>query len=395
MSARRVLLLCGGRSEEHEVSLASARSVLEAVSASPRLEVVPLVIGRDGAALGLEASARLLGAAPPPLPNGEARGGRPVGDPAEGGGACPGRPTRGAPGDRDGDAEAPRTAGAAGDAEPARTAALARSLTDAGGSFDVVFPLLHGPFGEDGSVQGLLKLMGLPFVGSDVLGSAVSMDKLAMKAVFAAAGLPQVEHRGVTRHAFASDPEAALAPARELGTPVFVKPANLGSSIGVSRVDDPADLRASVAAALGFDRRAIVEAAAVGARELEVAVLGNDRPVASGVGEVRVRDGAAAFYDYEAKYTDGLADLIVPADVPEEVARSARAMALRAFAAVDAAGLARVDLFYLPDGRLLVNEINTIPGFTRHSMYPRLWQAAGVSYDELIERLVELALERR
>src|SRR5690606_710919 len=149
-----------GRSEEHEVSLASARSVLEAVSASPRLEVVPLVIGRDGAALGLEASARLLGAAPPPLPNGEARGRRHVGDPAEGGGACPGRPTRGAPGDRDADAEAPRTAGAAGDAEPARTAALARSLTDAGGSFDVVFPLLHGPFGEDGSVQGLLKLMG-------------------------------------------------------------------------------------------------------------------------------------------------------------------------------------------------------------------------------------------
>ncbi len=354
MSARRVLLLCGGRSEEHEVSLASARSVLEAVGGSPRLEVVPLVIGRDGAALGLDASARLLGAPAPLLPNGEAS----------------------------------RTAAGG-------SGALARSLAEEGGSFDVVFPLLHGPFGEDGSVQGLLKVMGLPFVGSDVLGSALAMDKLAMKAVFAAAGLPQVEHRGVTRHAFASAPEEALAPARELGTPVFVKPANLGSSIGVTRVDDPADLGAAVAAALAYDRRAIVEAAAVGARELEVAVLGNDRPMASGVGEVRVREGGGSFYDYEAKYTDGRADLFVPADVPEDVARTARALALRAFAAVDAAGLARVDFFYLPDGRLLVNEINTIPGFTRHSMYPRLWQAAGVSYDELIERLVELALERR
>ncbi|HZW26991.1 MAG TPA: D-alanine--D-alanine ligase family protein [Trueperaceae bacterium] len=382
MSGRRVLLLCGGRSEEHDVSLASARSVLEAVDGSPLLEVVPLVIGRDGAALGLEASARLLGAPVRPLPNGRAAHGP---DAGEGQAAT--------------DGEVDRSALASADHGPDRPAAapaeLARSLADAGGAFDVVFPLLHGPYGEDGSVQGLLKLMGLPFVGSDVLGSAVSMDKLAMKAAFAAAGLPQVEHRAVTRHAFRSDPEAALAPARELGLPVFVKPANLGSSIGVSRVDDPADLQAAVAEALGFDRRAIVEAAAMGARELEVAVLGNDEPVASGVGEVRVRDGAGAFYDYQAKYTDGRADLFVPADVPEEVARAARAMALEAFAAVDAAGLARVDFFYLPDGRLLVNEINTIPGFTRHSMYPRLWQAAGLSYPELIERLVELAVERR
>jgi len=372
-----VLLLCGGRSAEHDVSLASARSVLEAVGDSPRLEVVPLVIGRDGVALGPEASARLLGTAPRALPNGEAQRSRPDGDAPAGGG--------GPHGAGDGAAEAP----ADGPRE------LARSLADAGGAFDVVFPLLHGPYGEDGSVQGLLKVMGLPFVGSDVLGSAVAMDKLAMKAMFAAAGLPQVPYRGVTRAAFDADPGAALAPARELGTPVFVKPANLGSSIGVSRVDDPADLEAAVASALGHDRRAVVEAAAVGARELEVAVLGNDRPVASGVGEVRVRPGARAFYDYEAKYTDGLADLIVPADVPEEVAQAARRMALDAFAAVDAAGLARVDLFYLPDGRLLVNEINTIPGFTRHSMYPRLWQAAGLSFPELIERLVELALERR
>lgn len=377
------------------MSLSSARSVLEAVGGSDRLEVVPLVIGRDGAVLGPAESARLLGVTP---------AGELAGD--AGGGAAPGlagtpagpRGQPGAEGHRGsaGPGDVGTEAAAHGDgSNGAARVELTSRLSDAQRAFDVVFPLLHGPYGEDGSVQGLLKVMGLPFVGSDVLGSAVSMDKLTMKALFAAAGLPQVAHRGVTRHAFATDPEGALAAAAELGTPAFVKPANLGSSIGVSRVDDPADLAAAVASALRYDRRVIVEAAAVGARELEVAVLGNDEPVASGVGEVRVRAGGAAFYDYEAKYTDGHADLFVPADVPGEVAARARALALEAFAAVDAAGLARVDFFYLPDGSLLVNEINTIPGFTRHSMYPLLWQAAGLSYAELVERLVDLALERR
>lgn len=359
---RRVLLLCGGRSEEHDVSLASARSVLEAVAASRSLEVSPLVIGREGATLSLAESAARLGVAPARL-EATTHGG--------GNGAAT---LVSHPPDRDG---------------------LPRSLAEVGGAYDVVFPLLHGPYGEDGSVQGLLKIMGVPFVGSDVLGSAVAMDKLAMKAVFAAAGLPQVEHRAVTRASYRTDQERVLAVVDELGLPAFVKPANLGSSIGVTKVDDRADMATALESALGFDRRVIVEAAAVGARELEVAVLGNDAPLASGVGEIRYDATGGAFYDFETKYTDGRADLLIPADVPSDVGESARRMALEAFAAVDAAGLARVDFFYLPDGRLLVNEINTIPGFTRHSMYPRLWQAAGVGYAELVERLVELALERR
>ena len=359
---RRVLLLCGGRSEEHDVSLASARSVMEAIAGSSRLLVSPLVIGREGRTLSLSESAATLG-----LPASElAEESRPAV-------AAGHLATSGAP-QRDG---------------------LSGSLAQSRGSFDVVFPLLHGPYGEDGSVQGLLKVMGLPFVGSDVLGSAVAMDKLAMKAVFAAAGLPQVEYVAVTRHAYRKDARATLEQVRELGMPVFVKPANLGSSIGVARVGEPGDLPSALEAALTYDRRVIVEAAASGARELEVAVLGNDEPQASGVGEIRYDDEAGAFYDYETKYTDGRAELIVPADVPEDVAQAVRRMALAAFAAVDAAGLARVDFFYLPDGRLLVNEVNTIPGFTRHSMYPRLWQAAGVGYAELVERLVELALETR
>lgn len=358
---RRVLLLCGGRSEEHDVSLASARSVLEAVAGSPSLEVSPLVIGRGGATLSLSESAARLGVTPARL--------------EEAGHAANG----------DSELSAP-SAGRDG---------LTRSLAEARSAYDVVFPLLHGPYGEDGSLQGLLKVMGVPFVGSDVLGSAVAMDKLAMKAVLAAAGLPQVEHRAVTRAGYRADPVATVATLDELGKPVFVKPANLGSSIGVTRVDDGADMAAALESALTYDRRAIVEAAAVGARELEVAVLGNDAPLASGVGEIRYDAAGGAFYDFETKYTDGRADLLIPADVPPEVAESARRMALEAFAAVDAAGLARVDFFYLPDGALLVNEINTIPGFTRHSMYPRLWQAAGVGYAELVERLVELALEPR
>ncbi len=351
------------------MSLASARSVLEAVSGCSTLDVLPLVIGRDGATLSLPESAARLGLA-----------------------VNHSRPGLAAAGARE-----PTTQP---DTEVrlqrlARNDGLGGSLALEGDAFDVVFPLLHGPFGEDGSVQGLLKVMGLPFVGSDVLGSAVSMDKVTMKAVLGAAGLPQVAHVAVTRAEFRKAQAATLARVAELGLPVFVKPANLGSSIGVARVDDAGTLPAALEAALAYDRRAIVEAAAVGARELEVAVLGNDDPEASVVGEIRFDAGPASFYDYETKYTDGRAELIVPADVPAQVADAARQMALRAFAAVDAAGMARVDFFYLPSGELLLNEVNTIPGFTRHSMYPRLWQAAGIGYAQLVERLVELALEPR
>jgi D-alanine-D-alanine ligase len=364
----RVLLLCGGRSEEHEVSLASARSVLQATRGE--LDITPLVIDRLGRLLPPGASRAALAAA------------------AEDTGASV-------------DGAAPRSEGAphrvatdtvptAGNAPAALVGALDRLGRD---GYDVVFPLLHGPNGEDGSVQGLLKVMGMPHVGSAVLGSAVGMDKLVMKAVFAAHGLPQVAHAGVQRGAWRRDRAAALRALVRLPWPRFVKPANLGSSIGIARADDEPTLIDAIESALAFDRRVIIEQGVPGARELEVAVLGNDEPEASDVGEIRHHSG---FYDYDTKYTDGSAELLIPAPLPPAVAERARTMALDAFRAVDAAGLSRVDFFYRePEGELLLNEINTMPGFTRTSMYPRLWEARGVAYAELVRRLVELALERR
>jgi D-alanine-D-alanine ligase len=341
VSKPSVLLLCGGQSEEHEVSLASARSVMRA--AAGRLELTPVVIDRAGRLLPSEVSRRLLG------------NGRPGSDLAASGGAYD-------------------------------LAALG------GGSYDVVFPLLHGPRGEDGTVQGLLTLLGLPFVGSSVLGSAVGMDKLMMKAVFAAHGLPQTRYAGVRRSDWQAQPETVLRDLGPLGFPLFVKPANLGSSVGITKAVDAASLRAALGEAARHDRRIIVEAGVPGARELEVAVLGNDDPEASPVGEITYE---SEFYDYGTKYTEGRAQLHIPADLPPEVAERCRTLALAAFRAADAAGLARVDFFFEPDaGALYVNEINTMPGFTQTSMYPKLWEAAGLAYPELIERLIGLALER-
>ncbi len=352
----RVLLLCGGRSEEHEVSLASARSVLEAVDGA--LDVTPLIIDRSGRLLSPAATRRVLGA-----PAATAAG-------AEGGDAALSPPAP-VPGEN-------------------LASAFAR-LRDQG--FDVVFPLLHGPYGEDGSVQGLLRLSGLPFVGSDVLGSAVAMDKLMMKAVFAAHGFAQVGYGGVGRAEWRRDRAGVIARLSELAWPRFVKPANLGSSIGVRRVETRGALDGAIDAAFAFDRRVIVEEGVEGARELEVAVLGNDAPVASPPGEIRF---ASEFYDYDTKYTDGRSELLIPAPVPADTAERARRLALRAFAVLDAAGLARVDFLYREaDGALFLNELNTIPGFTRHSMYPKLVQAMGIGYGELIERLVTLACETR
>ena len=341
----RVLLLCGGRSAEHEVSIASATSVLAAADPT-RLELVPVVITKQGRWLLPDESRRALA------------DGR-----AETGGHAP-------PADLDTLSTPPSRPGAA----------------------SVVFPLLHGPFGEDGTVQGFLELVGAAYVGSGVLGSALAMDKLAMKAAFRASGLPVVAHAGVTRSQWQRDPGAVEARAAALGFPLFTKPANLGSSLGIVKVRAPADLGGALQEAFRHDRRAVIERAAVGARELEVAILGNDEPAASCVGEI-VYD--REFYDYQAKYTDGLSRMLIPAEIPPAIAERAREYALRAFSAVDAAGLARVDLFYLPGtGELLVNEINTMPGFTRFSMYPALWAASGLPYPRLIERLVDLALER-
>ena len=346
-----LIVLCGGMSEEHEVSLASARSVLAAL---PNRSVRPLVIERNGhllddatsrARLGLPAEHRSAAAATACAPTGHERA----------------------------------------------TAAAGVAALDLGPG-DVVFPLLHGPYGEDGCVQGLLRLMAAPYVGSSVLASAVGMDKLTMKAVFAARGLPQVDYQGLAWHAYDADPAAALAAARALGFPLFVKPANLGSSLGIARASDEVDLCSALAEAFRFDRRVIVEAAVVGVRELEVAVLGNEDPALSPVGEIRYR---GEFYDYASKYQPGGAELMIPAPVSAAVAERATELARSAFEAIDGAGLARVDLFYdEANDTVYVNEINTMPGFTATSMYPRLWAAAGLPFDMLVERLVELARER-
>jgi len=341
---RRLLLLCGGRSGEHEVSLSSAASVLAA--AEGRLDVDARVIARNGRLLS-DAASRVA------LERGRS----------------------------DGQSE--------GGASPTLLHGLATLDLF---SYDAVFPLLHGPNGEDGTVQGLLEVADVPFVGSSVLGSAAAMDKIVMKRLFASDGLPQVAWSEVHATHWRTEPGQVLTELETLPWPRFVKPANLGSSVGISRASDRESLRTALNEAFRYDRRVIVEEGVVNAREIEVAVLGNEAPVASPAGEIRVP--ADAYYDYQHKYTDGMAELVIPAELPASSVETVRALALQAFQLVDAAGLARVDLFVRPDGELLVNEINTIPGFTRHSMYPRLMDAAGVPYPQLIERLVELGIER-
>jgi D-alanine-D-alanine ligase len=261
------------------------------------------------------------------------------------------------------------------------------------GSVDVVFPVLHGPYGEDGTIQGMLELAGVPYVGSGVLGSAVGMDKITMKKVFAHHGLPQVEWVGLTRKEWKDEPGVRMREIEDsLGYPCFVKPANLGSSVGIGMAVDAESLRAAIDAAAEFDRRIIVERG-VNAREIEVSVLGNEDPEVSVPGEIFLQ--ADGFYDYDAKYVEGGMELGVPAKIPDETAEEIRRVARAAFEAVDAAGMARVD-FFLERGteRLLLNEINTIPGFTPTSVYAELWAASGLPYEDLIERLISHALER-
>jgi D-alanine-D-alanine ligase len=340
MKKTRVLVLAGGQSEEHEVSIRSARSILEALP-KDRFEVTSTVISREGRWLPAPESARALA-------NGSA---------ASGG-----------------------------------SLVLHEASTAEG--YDVVFPVLHGPNGEDGTVQGMLKLAGIPCVGSGVLGSAVCMDKVMAKSVLAAHGFPQVAYRLLTRAEFSSKPEEAIEKLAPLGFPVFVKPANLGSSVGISKARNDAELRTALRLAFDHDRRVIVEAATKHKpREIEVGVLGNDAPIASPVGELTFD---SEFYDYDTKYTAGKAEMHIPAKIPEAIAERARQMAIDAFKALDCAGLARVDFFYVEEtSELLLNELNTMPGFTKTSMYPELLRAAGVNYSQLVTKLVELALERR
>ena len=386
----RVGLVFGGRSCEHEVSLSSARSVFEAIDRT-RYDLTLIHIAKDGewrlpgggaasALLGRRAGGAAGeggGGLPPALAAGETHDAHPVLLAYPDGGRLLARGT--------------------GTAEPFTLDSPAGSGDDGGAaggaSLDVVFPLLHGPFGEDGTVQGLLELAGLPYVGAGVVGSAAAMDKAMMKRAFRAEGLPVMDYLVVRRSEWRRDPGRVQAEAEaRLGYPMFVKPANLGSSVGVYRIDDPAAFPGLVEDAAGFDTRVLVEAAAQDCHEIECAVLGNDDPEASVAGEiVPSRD----FYDYNAKYVDDASELIIPAPLPPETSERVRELSLAAFRAVEARGLARVDFFVERGGerRVFVNEVNTMPGFTPISMYPKLWEASGIPYAELIDRLIRLAIE--
>ena len=258
---------------------------------------------------------------------------------------------------------------------------------------DVVFPVLHGPYGEDGTVQGLLELANVPYVGAGVLASAVGMDKATMKLVFAAKGLPLCDYEVVLKRDWQRDERAVMnAVVNTLGFPVFVKPANLGSSVGISKAKHAAELRAAISLAAEFDRKIVVEAGVPQAREIECAVLGNDEPEASVPGEIVP---GREFYDYEAKYLDDTSRTIIPAELTERQADEIRRLSIAAFKAVDCAGMARVDFLLAGDsGALYLNEVNTIPGFTTISMYSKMWEASGLSYAKLVDRLITLALER-
>ena len=367
MSSLRVGVIFGGRSGEHEVSLASAASVITALERRGHV-VVPIGITKEGRWLvGGDPLGALAAQARVALPADDSTGSvkKALADRAD---------VR--------DAIAPsaliRT-------EPAGV--MPRELRE---GLDVVFIMLHGPYGEDGTIQGLLELADVPYVGAGVLASAVSMDKVTMKAVFRAHGLPVVDHVVVSCAEWRRDPASVRRRVADgVGFPCFVKPSNLGSSVGISKVAEAGALPAALDEAARHDRKIIVERA-VHARELEVSVLGNEDPVASQPGEITYD---AEWYDYATKYTEGQARVTVPAPVAPEIAARLRELAVAAFRAVDCAGMARVDFFLVGD-RPLVNEINTIPGFTSTSAYARLWEASGLDYDALIERLLQLALDR-
>jgi D-alanine-D-alanine ligase len=348
---RKVALVFGGRSAEHEVSLRSARSIFEAMDRD-KYEVVPVLITRDGAwyqrpaeVSSFEPGASLVGSdrlvfSP---------------DPGHRGFLC---------------------------------------ISDDGRMepmpLDIVFPVLHGTFGEDGTLQGLLDLANVPYVGCGVLASAVGMDKVIMKGAFRDSGLYVGPFFWFLRSEWEDRRAAILDRMRQGRFPLFVKPANLGSSVGISRVPEPSGFEAAVALAASYDRKILVEDGIPG-RELEVSVLGNDMAVASVPGEVIAHSD---FYDYEEKYIRDTAELIIPANLSVSQREEARSAAVTAFRAVDGSGLARVDMFLTPENRIVVNEINTLPGFTSASMYPKLWEATGLPYRELIDKLIELALER-
>lgn len=353
MATVTVGLVFGGSSGEHEVSIRSAQAIARALASganATKYAVQPVYIRKDGVWLaGPEAEAVLAAGLPP------------------------------------------QEASSASVSTPR----LRLPQFEEVDAINIWFPVLHGPNGEDGTVQGIFTLMQQPYVGSGVLGSAVGMDKIAMKTAFAQVGLPQVNYLAVSRAEVWSNPcvfpKLGDRIEAELGYPCFVKPANLGSSVGIAKATSRKELEAALDSAASYDRRIIVETGVV-AREVECAVLGNDHPRASLLGEIAFQSD---FYDYETKYTSGQSQHTIPANLPEDVSRRIQEMAVTAFQAVDAAGISRVDFFYVEaTGEVLINEINTLPGFTATSMYPMMWEASGVSFEELVDRLIELGFER-
>ena len=341
---KKLGLVYGGKSAEHEVSLSTARAVTQAVHFDA-YEVMPIYITVEG----------------------EWRTGAPLTEPAE-------------------SIEELRFEGNEISA-PDSIAAFLQLETKP----DVILPLLHGTNGEDGTVQGLFEVMNIPYAGNGVLASSAGMDKVVMKQLFAQVGLAQVPYVHFIRSEWVAEQARLLDAAEQvLEYPVFVKPANLGSSVGISKADSRESLKEAIDFALKFDRKIIVEQG-VTAREVEMGVLGNDTPACSVPGEIKP---VATFYDYEAKYQDGNTELVIPAHVPEDVAELMKDMAFRAFKVLDCAGLVRADFFVTEDNEVLINEVNTMPGFTPTSMFPLLWQHTGVTYPELVDRLIELAIAR-
>ena len=359
----RIGILFGGRSGEHEVSIRSARSVIESIDKT-KYEVVPIAITKEGNWLGPAASIKLF----------------------------PQKTQRLLADEKPGRADA--NVAILGD--PSRSGLVRLdSRSDTPEPLDVVFPVLHGTFGEDGTLQGLLEMAAIPFVGCGTLASACGMDKVTMKALFKDAGLPICRHTWLLRSDWDKDQNKVVRKViREIGFPCFVKPANLGSSVGVSKATDKKSLAKAIDLAARYDRKIMVEEEVVG-REIECAVMGNDEPRASLPGEYVIHEESARFLDYTEKYSStGHVEFIVPARIPKATVKKIQVMAAIAYKAIDASGLSRVDFFLKPDGELLINEINTLPGLTDVSGFPKMWEATGIPFPRVIDQLIELAIGR-
>src|SRR5947209_2456189 len=358
----RIGLVFGGRSGEHEVSIASAASVMANLDRD-KYEIIPIGITKTGSWLLGTEPAKLL-AAEQNVQQGK----------------------------EDSGLEQTRAVTLTGDPSLRRLIAVQgnEQLGDKG-SLDVIFPVLHGPYGEDGTLQGLLEMANVAYVGCGVLGSALGMDKEKMKLVFLAVGLPVADYLVYRRHEWERSSEAIMDTVEQrLGYPCFVKPVNLGSSVGVNKAHNREELEHAIRVAAEYDRKILIERN-INCRELECAVLGNDEPIASVVGEVIASN---EFYDYNAKYIDNKSQIIIPADIPQAIAQEVRRQSIQAFSALDLSGLARVDFFLEKEtDKVYINEVNTLPGFTSISMYPKLWEASGLSYSELLDALIGLAIE--